>query len=223
VDRRTFPQKKKWIEGQSITSLAPDLLIAVDRRAFRVCTVAQALQNDRWVTDITGSLSVLGLRQYLVLWECIQTFNRVESAPDGFCWKWTTSNQYSASSTHRAFLHRADQCPRRQGAAQSQGAKFFMWLAILGRCWTSELLQRRSLPNSGACTLCSQSDELLSHLLLTCVYIRVVGRVVSKPARSSACSLVLRRSSACGGSGATSRSTNLCARGLTHWSSWCGG
>jgi hypothetical protein len=83
------------------TSLASDLLVAVDRRAHRVRTVAQALQNDRWVADITGTLSALGLQQYLALWDLIQAFGYVESAPDRFCWKWTTSGQYSTSSSAR--------------------------------------------------------------------------------------------------------------------------
>jgi hypothetical protein len=56
------------MEGQSIISLTPDLVTAVDRRAFRYRTVAQALQDDCWVAYITGSLSALGLQQYLVLW-----------------------------------------------------------------------------------------------------------------------------------------------------------
>jgi hypothetical protein len=55
----TWFWRDKWIEGQSITAY---LLIVVDKRAFRVCTVAQALPNDRWVADIIGSLSVLGPR-----------------------------------------------------------------------------------------------------------------------------------------------------------------
>jgi hypothetical protein len=46
-------------------------------------------------------------------------------------------------------------------------SKFFFWLTLLGRCWTSECLQgRHSLPNSGPCALCSQADETLQHLLL---------------------------------------------------------
>jgi hypothetical protein len=36
-----------------------------------------------------------------------------------------------------------------------------MWLVLLGRCWTSERLQRHGLPNRGNCTLCSQ--ESLRH------------------------------------------------------------
>jgi hypothetical protein len=37
-----------------------------------------------------------------------------------------------------------------QGAKQDQSAtKFFVWLALLGRCWTSDRLQRHHLRNSG--------------------------------------------------------------------------
>jgi hypothetical protein len=174
----TWFWRDKWIEGQSIASLAPDLLVAVHRRALRVRTVAHALQNDHWVVDITGSLSALGLQQYLALWERIHAFDRVESAPDRFCWKWTTSSQYSASSVmYRVFFIGQTGV---LGAKELQKTiappicKFFVWLALLGRCWTSESLQHHSLPNSGACTLYSQSDEVLSHLLLTCVYSREV-------------------------------------------------
>jgi hypothetical protein len=110
---------------------------AVDRRAFRVRTVFQALHDDRWVTDITGSLSALGLQQYLLLWERIQAFNLEETAPGRFLWKWTPSNQYLASSTYHAFfigqtgvlgvkeVHKARAPPV---------CKFFAWLAFLGHC-----------------------------------------------------------------------------------------
>jgi hypothetical protein len=53
-------------------------------------------------------------------------------------------------------------------------SKFFFWLVLLGRYWTSERLQRHCLPNSGSCALCSQADETLHHLLLGCSYSREV-------------------------------------------------
>jgi hypothetical protein len=138
----------KWI-----ISLAPDLLVAVDRRAFRVRMVAQALQNNRWVADITGSLSALGLQQYLALWERMEAFHCVESMSDRFRWKWMVYSQYFVSLVYRAFfidqtgvlnakeLHKTRVLPV---------CKFFVWLALLGRCWTSERLQCHSLPNNGA-------------------------------------------------------------------------
>jgi hypothetical protein len=40
--------------------------------------------------------------------------------------------------------------------------------------WTSDRLERRALPNSGACALCSQCTKTVDHLLAGCVYNREV-------------------------------------------------
>jgi hypothetical protein len=44
----------------------------------------------------------------------------------------------------------------------------------MDRCWTSSRLQRHHLQNNCPCTLCSQEDESIDHLILTCVYSREV-------------------------------------------------
>jgi hypothetical protein len=51
---------------------------------------------------------------------------------------------------------------------------FFTWLLLLGRCWTSQHLQRHDLQNSMPCALCSQCDEHIDHLAVSCVYNRQV-------------------------------------------------
>lgn len=51
-------------------------------------------------------------------------------------------------------------------------AKFFMWLALLGRCWTNDWLQRHHMQNDGPCSFCLQEDETVAHLLLGCVFSR---------------------------------------------------
>jgi hypothetical protein len=45
--------------------------------------------------------------------------------------------------------------------------KFFIWLAIMDRCWTSARLQRHQLQNSGPCVLCSQAEESIDHLVIS--------------------------------------------------------
>jgi hypothetical protein len=52
--------------------------------------------------------------------------------------------------------------------------KFFLWLVLLDRCWTSERLQRHELDNKGPCALCSQSPEFIDHLLLYYVFSREI-------------------------------------------------
>jgi hypothetical protein len=52
--------------------------------------------------------------------------------------------------------------------------KFFVWLALLSRCWTFDRLQRHGLQNNGHCAICLQAYEAIQHLLLGCVYSREV-------------------------------------------------
>jgi hypothetical protein len=73
--------RDKWLDGQCMSSLAPDLLLVVNKRAVKTRTVAQALQSNSWVADITGSLSALAMWRYLALWERLQGFQRRVSTP----------------------------------------------------------------------------------------------------------------------------------------------
>jgi hypothetical protein len=50
--------------------------------------------------------------------------------------------------------------------------KFFLWLAIQDRCWTSERRHRHGLADSNDCALCGQSAETMDHLLIGCVFSR---------------------------------------------------
>jgi hypothetical protein len=68
-----------------------------------------------------------------------------------------------------------------KGKAPPLSCKFFVWLALLGRCWTSDRLQCHCLPNSSNCALCSQSVETLHHLLLSCIMAREVWFRVLRP------------------------------------------
>jgi hypothetical protein len=129
------------MEGQSIISLTPDLVTAVDRRAFRDRTVAQALQDDCWVAYITGSLSALGLQQYLVLWNVSKLSTWRRPRQTGSCGNGRRRINTLASSAYRAFfigqtgilgakeLHKVRVPPV---------SKIFVWLALLVRCWKSE-------------------------------------------------------------------------------------
>jgi hypothetical protein len=48
--------------------------------------------------------------------------------------------------------------------------RFFIWLSLLGRCWTSERLFRHGLRSDGVCALCCQSCEWIDHMLCKCVF-----------------------------------------------------
>lgn len=52
--------------------------------------------------------------------------------------------------------------------------KFFAWLAMKNRCWTSDSLARCGLPHQVACRLCDQEQEMTDHILVSCVFARSV-------------------------------------------------
>jgi hypothetical protein len=59
-------------------------------------------------------------------------------------------------------------------AIVSPKVKFFFWLALHGRLWTTERRKRHGLQPGAVCVLCDQLDETTDHLLCSCVYTRKV-------------------------------------------------
>jgi hypothetical protein len=124
--------------------------------------VAKALQNASWISDISGSLSVIALTQYVRLWIRLSQVQLVPSQPDKFLWKWTSNQCFSSASAYRAFFHGQCSIPGASILCKAKAppsCKFFVWLSLLGRCWTSERLERHGLPNNGPCALCGQASE----------------------------------------------------------------
>lgn len=174
---RTLFWSDKWIEGKSIEELAPLVWAAVPKRTRNTRLVRDALVGTIWARDVTGSLSVPALRQYLHLWYRLQRINIDQNQEDKFIWKWTQNQQYSASSAYRAFFIGQCGVPGAKELTKTRATprcKFFFWHVFLGRCWSSERLQRQNLQNNGPCALCSQQPETLQHLLLSCPFSREV-------------------------------------------------
>jgi hypothetical protein len=96
---------------------------------------------------------------------------------DTLRWHWSADGAYSSRSAYAALL---------LGQSAVLGAmelwkmrapnnyRLFMWLALLGRCWTAERRQRHGLQATSSCTLCLQETELIDHLLVQCMFSREV-------------------------------------------------
>jgi hypothetical protein len=92
-------------------------------------------------------------------WPAAGAHFSVTGVTDRIIWKCTASSQYSSSSAYAAMF---------LGQSVLLGAKelwkvnapnefrFFFWLAMQDRCWSSERLARHGLWNNGPCALCDQ-------------------------------------------------------------------
>ena len=67
--RKALLWTDRWLQGRSISELAPCLCNAVGSRIKKQRTVAQALPGDNWTRDISGALTVQVLLEYLHIWE----------------------------------------------------------------------------------------------------------------------------------------------------------
>ncbi|WVZ52340.1 hypothetical protein U9M48_003412 [Paspalum notatum var. saurae] len=167
----------RWLDGRSIVDLVPSLLSAVPRRAVQRRTMAQALQNQFWVSDISGALTVQVLVEDLRVWELVDDINLQQDVPDQHLWKLTKSGIYSRKSAYTAFF---------LGSVGLSGwkriwkgwaplkCKFFLWLVKHNRCWTPDHLAKRGLPHPLVCPFCDQADETIHHILVGCVFSRQV-------------------------------------------------
>jgi len=130
-----------WLGHNSPCLIAPELCKLIKPRTRNTRTVAAALLDKRWIQDITGTLTVQALYEYLILWEAAEGVQLRQGVEDTIKWKWTSDATYSARSAYQAFF---------LGSAQFEGArpiwkawaplkvKIFTWLAVKGRIWTAD-------------------------------------------------------------------------------------
>jgi len=115
-----------------------------------------------WIQDITGTLTIQAISEYLLLWEAVEGVQLRQGVEDTISWKWTSDATYLARSTYQAFFH---------GSTQFKGArliwnawapvkvKIFTWLAVKGHIWTVDCSHRRGITTGIDCRLCDQEVE----------------------------------------------------------------
>ena len=159
-----------WPNGLRPRDIAPDIFVLSKKKN---CSVQQALSNNTWIShiDISNGLTLDHVQQFAHLWEKVAQVTLAEDMEDSIIWKFTKDGSYSASSAYKAQF---------EGLTTSAMAlsvwkvwapprcKFFAWLALQNRIWTSDRLLRRGWPNCGLCPLCKQSQESAAHLLFQC-------------------------------------------------------
>ena len=105
----------------------------------------------------------------------------MENVEDKIVWNLTPNGEYSASSAYTAQFFGAESTNMMKMVWKVWAppkVKFFAWLTLQNRHWTSDRLATRGWRNCGLCPLCKRAPETLAHLLFLCRYtIRLWGSV----------------------------------------------
>jgi len=137
----------RWLLGKSIEELAPNVFRTVTVRTRKKRTVAEALVDNTWVSDIRGALNWHGLMEYLELWDAISDVH-LSSSSDIHRWKFESSGFFSSRSAYKAFFVGAikfEPWKRLWKSWAPNKCMIFLWLAVRNRCWTANRLQKREL------------------------------------------------------------------------------
>lgn len=137
-----------------------------------VCSVHDRLRLSGWIRQIKGPFSLAMIVQFCSLWSRVQIHGSLRlNGPDSFRWIWTALGIYSVSLVGLTSMPNTEEVwgPR----APSQ-LKFFTWLVVNNRFWTSNRLLKRGLPHQPCYPLCLQEPETISYLLIQRSYARSV-------------------------------------------------
>ena len=106
---------------------------------------------------------------------------RNEGASDEITWNLNENGQYSSKSAYKAQFFGATLSPTSSSVWRIWAppkVKFFAWLAVQNRLWTSDRLAKRGWPNCGNCPLCERVMETVDHPFVNCRYtIRLWGLI----------------------------------------------
>ena len=122
-------------------------------RIQKARTVADGLQNDRWIRDISGALTVQVLLDYLLIGDLTRDVTLRPGVTDRLLWKWTSDQTFSTALAYRSFFIGQYSIPGAKILAKTRApgkCKFFGWLAIHDRCWTARR-KRHGLQNDDNC------------------------------------------------------------------------
>jgi hypothetical protein len=125
----------KWLNGNSISILAPEVLCKVDRK-----NVAEALQDRSWVRDIRSPLSLIGIQQYHLLWDTLVAVSLTDDE-DKHEWRHEVSGHFSSASCYKTLFMGSitfEPWKRLWKSWAPPKCKMFLWLAMRDKCWTAD-------------------------------------------------------------------------------------
>jgi hypothetical protein len=145
--KNTLFWSERWIHGCHLEDLAPNVFKSVPIRVRNKRTVAEALHELTWVTDIRVALGWQGLAEYLELWDTLAGIT-LKTNDDAHIWRFESSGTFPTKSTYRAFLIGStsfEPWKRIWKSWAPSKCKIFIWLAIRNHCWTADRLQKKRI------------------------------------------------------------------------------
>jgi hypothetical protein len=160
-----------WLNGATPQSIAPRIF-EVSKRKKRC--VQDALVNDKWIADINvDSFTVEHMSQFVNLWGLLQGTVLTPGTEDSISWTLTHSDAYTTVSAYKAQFMGSVPCSFKNivwKAWAPPKCRFFAWLAVQNRLWTSDRLAIRGWPHQPTCQLCKCQPETARHILFECRY-----------------------------------------------------
>jgi mannosylglycoprotein endo-beta-mannosidase len=176
--RNTFFWRDCWVNGFTVEELAPELCAKVPTRRKNARTVAEAMENNQWLNDITEELTVEEGAQCIRVWEAIDTVQRDDTRPDHIIWKGSATGDYTPRSTYEMLCKGSTSWSMSSPVWKSFApvkCKIFIWLALKYRLWTSDRRARHGLQeHTDPCYTCLQEEDTVDHILTQCPYTRQV-------------------------------------------------
>jgi len=169
------------VAGRRPRDIAPDLYSVCKRKNSKL---HEALTDNRWIRDLTvgPNCSLHHLQQLVELWFAVKDTSINPGAEDTIRWKWTANGEYTTASAYRAqFLGsiKTDLHLLIWKPWAPPKCKFFAWLIIENRVWTSDRLAIRGWPRSDVCPLCRTEPESAHHLLVKCRFTKRMWRLIA--------------------------------------------
>jgi hypothetical protein len=88
-----FGEMDGW-PGRASRTFAPEVYALVTKRRPGRRTVMEGLNNNKWLEDIQGAISLEALMEYLELWDIIFVVVLQEGVPDKHIWRLSTTVHY---------------------------------------------------------------------------------------------------------------------------------